>query len=46
VSYLLGVFFFLLFFCSDAFIVSRYKKCHAALAMDKTKPIKAKPPPA
>jgi len=31
--------FFLLFFFYHAFIVSRYKKLHAALAMEKTKPI-------
>jgi len=27
------------FFCNHAFIVFRYKKPHAALAMEKTKPI-------
>ena len=35
---LLGVFFFF-FFLYHAFIVFRYKKLHAALAMEKTKPI-------
>ena len=39
-AYLLGHFFF--FFCNHAFIVFRYKKPHAALAMEKTKPIKSK----
>ena len=38
----LGRFFFFSFFCNHAFIVSRYKKPHAALAMERTKPIKAK----
>jgi len=33
----LGRFFF--FFCNHAFIVFRYKKPHAALAMERTKPI-------
>jgi len=43
VSYLLVAFFFLsFFFCNHAFIVFRYKKPHAALAMEKTKPIKQK----
>ena len=37
-SYLLVVFFFL-FFCNHSFIVFRYKKPHAALAMERTKPI-------
>ena len=32
----LGRFFF---FCNHAFIVFRYKKPHAALAMERTKPI-------
>jgi len=32
-------FFFFFFFCNHAFIVFRYKKPHAALAMEKTKPI-------
>jgi len=36
----LGRFFF--FFCNYAFIVSRYKKPHAALAMERTKPINQK----
>jgi len=40
VSYLLVVFFF--FFCNHAFIVFRYKKPHAALAMERTKPINQK----
>jgi len=31
--------FFLFFFCNHAFIVFRYKKPHAALAMERTKPI-------
>jgi len=37
----LGRFFFFFFFlfCNHAFIVSRYKKPHAALAMERTKPI-------
>jgi len=34
----LGRFFFF-FFCNHAFIVFRYKKPHAALAMERTKPI-------
>jgi len=38
-AYLLVVFFFSFFFCNHAFIVFRYKKPHAALAMEKTKPI-------
>jgi len=40
VAYLLVGFFF--FFCNPAFIVSRYKKPHAALAMERTKPINQK----
>jgi len=32
-------FFFFVFFSNHAFIVSRYKKPHAALAMERTKPI-------
>jgi len=36
----LGHIFFFFFFCNHAFIVFRYKKPHAALAMEKTKPIK------
>jgi len=35
----LGCFF--VFFCNPAFIVFRYKKPHAALAMERTKPIKS-----
>jgi len=37
----LGYFFFSFFsfFCNHAFIVFRYKKPHAALAMERTKPI-------
>jgi len=35
-----GRFFFC--FCNHAFIVSRYKMPHAALAMERTKPIKHK----
>ena len=31
--------FFLFFFCDHAFIVFRYKEPHAALAMERTKPI-------
>jgi len=42
VSYLLVVFFFFFFFCNHAFIVFRYKKPHAALAMERTKPINQK----
>ena len=38
----LGRFFPFCFFCNHAFIVSRYKKTHAALAMERTKPIKSK----
>ena len=34
------------FFCYDVFIVLRYKKLHAALAMAKTKPINHSQPPA
>jgi len=41
VAYLLVVFFFL-FFCNHAFIVLRYKKPHAALAMERTKPLNHK----
>jgi len=44
-SYLLVVFFlfsFFFFFCNHAFIVSRYKKPHAALAIERTKPINQK----
>ena len=33
---------FFLFFCNHAFIVFRYKKPHAALAMERTKPINQK----
>jgi len=32
-------FYFFIFFFYHAFIVSRYKKLHAALAMERTKPI-------
>jgi len=35
-------FFFFFFFCYHAFIVFRYKKPHAALAMERTKPINQK----
>jgi len=35
-------FFFFFFFCNHAFIVFRYKKPHAALAMKRTKPINQK----
>jgi len=38
----LGPFFFFFFFCNHAFIVFRYKKPHAALAMERTKPINQK----
>jgi len=39
----LGHFFHFHFhFCNHAFIVFRYKKPHAALAMEKTKPINQK----
>ena len=38
----LGLFVFFVFFCNHAFIVSRYKKPHAALAMERTKPINQK----
>ena len=42
----LGPFFFSFFssffFCNHAFIVFRYKKPHAALAMERTKPINQK----
>jgi len=41
-SYLLVVFLVFLFFCNHAFIVSRYKKPHGALAMERTKPINQK----
>ena len=34
----LGGFFFF-FFCNHALIVFRYKKPHAALAMERTKPV-------
>jgi len=33
------LFFSFFFFCNHAFIVFRYKKPHAALAMERTKPI-------
>ena len=39
---LLVVFFVHLFFCNHAFIVFRYNKPHAALAMERTKPINQK----
>ena len=32
-------FLFFFFFCNHAFIVFRYQKPHAALAMERTKPI-------
>ena len=40
----LGLFFFFLFFffCNHALFVSRYKKPHAALAMERTKAINQK----
>jgi len=41
-AYLLVVSFFFLFFFNHAFIVFRYKKPHAALAMERTKPINQK----
>jgi len=34
--------FFSFFFCNHAFIVFRYKKPHAALAMERTEPINQK----
>ena len=34
--------FFIFYFCNHAFIVLRYKKPHAALAMERTKPINQK----
>jgi len=40
-AYLL-VIFFSFFFCNHVFIVFRYKKPHAALAMERTKPINQK----
>jgi len=40
--YLLVTFFFFSFFCNHTFIVFRYKKPHAALAMERTKPINQK----
>jgi len=42
VAYLLVFFLSFFFFCNHAFIVFRYKMPHAALAMQKTKPIKQK----
>jgi len=42
----LGRFLFFFFFCNLAFIISGDKKPCAALAMEKTKPINANPPPA
>jgi len=39
---LVGFFFLLLFFCNHAFIIFRYKKPHAALAMERSKPINQK----
>jgi len=43
-AYISGMFFlfFSFFFCNHAFIVLWYNKPHAALAMEKTKPIKHK----
>jgi len=44
-GYLLVAFFFLFFFfffCPHVFIVFRYKKPHAALAMERTKPTNQK----
>jgi len=41
-AYLLVVFLSFFFFCNHAFIVLRYKKPHAALAMERTKPINQK----
>jgi len=38
----LGRFVFSLFFCNHAFIVFRYKKPHAALARERTKPVNQK----
>jgi len=38
----LGCCFLFFFFCNHAFIVFRYKKPHAALAMERTKPINQK----
>jgi len=38
----LSGFFFFFSFCNHAFIVFRYKKPHAALAMERTKPINPK----
>jgi len=35
-------FSFFFFFCNHAFILFRYKKPHAALAMERTKPINQK----
>ena len=40
--YLFIVFFSFFFFCNHAFIVFSYKKPHAALAMERTKPINQK----
>jgi len=34
--------FFFFFFCNHAFIAFRYKKPHAVLAMERTKPINQK----
>jgi len=39
---LVTFFLFSFFFCNHAFIVCRYKKPHAALAMERTKPINQK----
>jgi len=36
---LVVLFFLFFFFCNHAFIVFRYKKPHAARAMERTKPI-------
>jgi len=38
----LGLLFFFFFCCNHAFIVFRYKKPHAALAIERTKPINQK----
>jgi len=42
VAHSLLIFFLFFSFCNHAFIVFRYKKPHAALAMERTKPINQK----
>ena len=41
-AYSFVVFFFFFFFCNHVLIVFMFKKSHAALAMERTKPINRK----